>query len=62
MCSRLYSDVEATLPRTFVWLLQLFCFLLDVRPAYLFQEVLKVETRVVNGNSRKRSRKTKTKT
>ncbi|XP_037305932.2 TATA box-binding protein-associated factor RNA polymerase I subunit B [Pungitius pungitius] len=56
-CSRLYSDVEATLPRTFVWLLQLFCFLLEVKPADLFQEVLRVEARVVNGNSRKRSRK-----
>ncbi|KAM8831742.1 TATA box-binding protein-associated factor RNA polymerase I subunit B isoform 2-T2 [Spinachia spinachia] len=56
MCSRLYSDVEATLPRSFVWLLQLFCFLLDVKPAYLLQEVLRVEALVVKGNG-KRGRK-----
>ncbi|XP_071323992.1 TATA box-binding protein-associated factor RNA polymerase I subunit B [Trachinotus anak] len=45
-CGSHYSEVEATLPRSFVWLLQLFSFLLDVKPAYLYEEVLRVERRV----------------
>ncbi|XP_051265533.1 TATA box-binding protein-associated factor RNA polymerase I subunit B [Dicentrarchus labrax] len=58
-CRSHYSDVEATLPRTFVWLLQLFCFLLDVKPAFLYEEVLKVERRVINSTAA-RSPETKT--
>lgn len=45
-CKNHYSEVEETLPRSFVWLLQLFSFLLDVTPAYLYEEVLAVERRV----------------
>ncbi|TNN36458.1 TATA box-binding protein-associated factor RNA polymerase I subunit B [Liparis tanakae] len=65
MCSRLFVEVEASLPRSFVWLLQLFCFLLDVKPAYLMEEVLRVETRFINKARRTRTRtrtKTRTKT
>lgn len=43
---RHYGDAEPTLPRSFVWLLQLFSFTLDVEPCYLFEEVLEVERRV----------------
>ncbi|XP_008298933.1 TATA box-binding protein-associated factor RNA polymerase I subunit B [Stegastes partitus] len=42
-----YSEMEPTLPRSFVWLLQLFSFLLDVRPFYLYEEVLRVERLVL---------------
>ncbi|XP_060947936.1 TATA box-binding protein-associated factor RNA polymerase I subunit B, partial [Limanda limanda] len=47
-CRSHYSEVEATLPRSFVWLLQLFSFLLSVEPAHLYEEVLKVERRVLD--------------
>lgn len=57
-CRSHYSEVEATLPRTFVWLLQLFCFLLDVKPAYLYEEVLRVERRAFGGKTPRR-RKTR---
>ncbi|XP_070782239.1 TATA box-binding protein-associated factor RNA polymerase I subunit B [Enoplosus armatus] len=59
-CRSHYSEVEATLPRTFVWLLQLFSFLLDVKPAYLYEEVLMVERRVIGSKIPKRSKGTKT--
>ncbi|XP_018544251.1 TATA box-binding protein-associated factor RNA polymerase I subunit B [Lates calcarifer] len=65
-CRSHYSEVEATLPRSFVWMLQLFSFLLDVKPAYLYEEVLTVERRVfggktpLNGNVRRKGRKTRT--
>ena len=58
-----YSDVEPTLPRSFVWLLQLFSFTLDVKPFYLYEGVLKVERRVfgtktpLGGVSRRRRRR-----
>ncbi|XP_076613267.1 TATA box-binding protein-associated factor RNA polymerase I subunit B isoform X2 [Chaetodon auriga] len=52
-CRSHYSEVESTLPRTFVWLLQLFSFLLDVKPAYLYEEVLRVERRVFSGKTPK---------
>uniref|UniRef100_A0A3Q0RQD7 TATA box-binding protein-associated factor RNA polymerase I subunit B n=1 Tax=Amphilophus citrinellus TaxID=61819 RepID=A0A3Q0RQD7_AMPCI len=41
-----YSEVEVMLPRSFVWLLQLFSFMLDVKPSYLYEEVLSVERRI----------------
>ncbi|XP_074471961.1 TATA box-binding protein-associated factor RNA polymerase I subunit B [Sebastes fasciatus] len=63
MCTSVYSELEARLPRMFVWLLQLFCFLLDVKPAYLLEEVLKVERRVIGSKkSRRRKKKTETRT
>ncbi|XP_077409720.1 TATA box-binding protein-associated factor RNA polymerase I subunit B isoform X2 [Vanacampus margaritifer] len=40
------AALEVTLPRSFLWLLQLFCFLLQVSPAHLHQEVLNVERSV----------------
>lgn len=43
---RHYGEAEPTLPRSFVWLLRLFCFTLDVEPRDLFEEVLEVERRV----------------
>ncbi|XP_026163959.1 TATA box-binding protein-associated factor RNA polymerase I subunit B [Mastacembelus armatus] len=46
-CRSHYLEVEETLPRSFVWLLQLFSFLLDLKPDYLYEEVLKVERRVL---------------
>ncbi|XP_030261202.1 TATA box-binding protein-associated factor RNA polymerase I subunit B [Sparus aurata] len=62
-CSSHYSEVEPTLPRTFVWLLQLFGFLLDVKPAYLYEEVLKVERRAIDGKTHQRKkRRTRPKT
>ncbi|XP_061602382.1 TATA box-binding protein-associated factor RNA polymerase I subunit B [Cololabis saira] len=45
-CVSHLSEVEATLPRSFTWLLQLFSFLLDLQPCYLYEEVLAVERRV----------------
>ncbi|KAI3364674.1 hypothetical protein L3Q82_011449, partial [Scortum barcoo] len=60
-CSSHFSEVEPTLPRTFVWLLQLFAFLLDVKPAYVYEEVLKVERRVI-GSKTPRPRRTRTRT
>ncbi|XP_030578173.1 TATA box-binding protein-associated factor RNA polymerase I subunit B [Archocentrus centrarchus] len=41
-----YSEVEVMLPRSFVWLLQLFSFMLDVKPSDLYEEVLSVERRI----------------
>ncbi|XP_061785982.1 TATA box-binding protein-associated factor RNA polymerase I subunit B [Nerophis lumbriciformis] len=46
-CGSHYSAVEATLPRSFVWLLKLFSFLLQVSLAHLYQEVLSVERRLL---------------
>ncbi|XP_035986338.1 TATA box-binding protein-associated factor RNA polymerase I subunit B [Fundulus heteroclitus] len=45
-CSSHYGELEPTLPRSFVWLLQLFAFMLDVEPWRLFDAVLEVERRV----------------
>ncbi|XP_035473145.2 TATA box-binding protein-associated factor RNA polymerase I subunit B isoform X2 [Scophthalmus maximus] len=59
-CGSHYSEVEATLPRSFVWLLQLFCFLLDVEPAHLYEEVLKLERRVLTGRTARSKRPRRT--
>ncbi|XP_035986282.1 TATA box-binding protein-associated factor RNA polymerase I subunit B-like [Fundulus heteroclitus] len=45
-CSSHYGELEPTLPRSFVWLLQLFAFMLDVEAWRLFDAVLEVERRV----------------
>ncbi|XP_026196406.1 TATA box-binding protein-associated factor RNA polymerase I subunit B [Anabas testudineus] len=50
-CLSHYSEVEESLPRSFVWLLQLFSFLLDVKPAYLYEEVLRAERRVLGSKT-----------
>uniref|UniRef100_A0A3Q4GCP8 TATA box-binding protein-associated factor RNA polymerase I subunit B n=1 Tax=Neolamprologus brichardi TaxID=32507 RepID=A0A3Q4GCP8_NEOBR len=41
-----YKEVEATLPRSFIWLMQLFAFMFDVKPFCLYEEVLSVERRI----------------
>lgn len=38
--------MEDTLPHSFKWFLRLFSFLLDIRMACLYEEVLKVERRL----------------
>lgn len=43
--------MEPTLPRSFAWLLQLFSFLLDVKPADLYDEVLRLERKVFSGKT-----------
>ncbi|XP_054618487.1 TATA box-binding protein-associated factor RNA polymerase I subunit B isoform X2 [Dunckerocampus dactyliophorus] len=50
-CGSHYSVVEATLPRSFVWLLKLFSFLLQVSPAHLYQEVLSMERRLLRNRT-----------
>ncbi|XP_012679326.2 TATA box-binding protein-associated factor RNA polymerase I subunit B [Clupea harengus] len=47
VCKDHYAEVEATLPRMYVWLLGLFSFLLRVKPSAMHEEVLKVERRFV---------------
>uniref|UniRef100_A0A8C9ZKS9 TATA box-binding protein-associated factor RNA polymerase I subunit B n=1 Tax=Sander lucioperca TaxID=283035 RepID=A0A8C9ZKS9_SANLU len=54
-CRSHYSAVEDTLPRSFVWLLRLFCFLLDVPPESLYEETLRTERRLT-GHRRRRNR------
>ncbi|XP_041831440.1 TATA box-binding protein-associated factor RNA polymerase I subunit B isoform X2 [Melanotaenia boesemani] len=67
-CRSHYSEVEATLPRSFVWLLQLFSFILDVKPYYLYEEVLEVERKVFGAKhamypkGKKKKRRTETRT
>ncbi|XP_062293752.1 TATA box-binding protein-associated factor RNA polymerase I subunit B [Scomber scombrus] len=46
-CKSHYKEVEPTLPRMFVWLLQLFSFLLDVKPFCMYEEVLTMERRII---------------
>ncbi|XP_029352176.1 TATA box-binding protein-associated factor RNA polymerase I subunit B [Echeneis naucrates] len=60
-CQSHYSEMEPTLPRSFVWLLQLFSFLLDVKPALLYEEVLMVERRIFT-TTKKDKTKTRTRT
>ncbi|RVE56198.1 hypothetical protein OJAV_G00233630 [Oryzias javanicus] len=45
-CQNHFSDLEETLPSSFVWLMGLFSFLLDVKPSCLYEEVLSVERRL----------------
>ncbi|XP_057208832.1 TATA box-binding protein-associated factor RNA polymerase I subunit B-like isoform X1 [Triplophysa rosa] len=42
-CSNHFSEIEASLPRMYVWLLDLFSFLLGVSQAQVHKEVLNVE-------------------
>ncbi|XP_061610524.1 TATA box-binding protein-associated factor RNA polymerase I subunit B isoform X1 [Phyllopteryx taeniolatus] len=48
-----YEETEATLPRSYLWLLQLFSFLLQVNLSQLHLEVLKLERRVLSRKVRK---------
>ncbi|KAM3861470.1 TATA box-binding protein-associated factor RNA polymerase I subunit B [Diretmus argenteus] len=50
-CSSHYKEVEPTLPRGFVWLLELFSFLLEVKPSCLMEEVQHVEQRLLRGQT-----------
>lgn len=45
-CPAQYKEAEPALPRSFIWLLQLFSFLLQVKVSRLYKEVLQVERRV----------------
>uniref|UniRef100_A0A3Q2DHB3 TATA box-binding protein-associated factor RNA polymerase I subunit B n=1 Tax=Cyprinodon variegatus TaxID=28743 RepID=A0A3Q2DHB3_CYPVA len=45
-CSSHYTKLDPTLPRSFVWLLELFSFMLDVESWCLLHAVLRVERRV----------------
>ncbi|XP_067097884.1 TATA box-binding protein-associated factor RNA polymerase I subunit B [Osmerus mordax] len=49
-CRSHYDEVEDTLPKMFVWLLQLFSFILNVQPSCVYEEVLKVERRFLRKN------------
>nr|XP_043905528.1 TATA box-binding protein-associated factor RNA polymerase I subunit B isoform X2 [Solea senegalensis] len=51
-CVTHFSEMEAELPRSFMWLLQLFSFLLDVKPDCLYEAVLKVERRILATGTR----------
>lgn len=42
-CRTHYAEVKPTLPKTYVWLLELFSFLLGVKPEAVYEEVLEVE-------------------
>ncbi|KAI7799566.1 TATA box-binding protein-associated factor RNA polymerase I subunit B-like isoform X2 [Triplophysa rosa] len=44
-CSDHFSEIEASLPRMYVWLLDLFSFLLGVSQAQVHKEVLNIERR-----------------
>uniref|UniRef100_UPI003AAE66A4 TATA box-binding protein-associated factor RNA polymerase I subunit B-like n=1 Tax=Centroberyx gerrardi TaxID=166262 RepID=UPI003AAE66A4 len=57
-CSSHYQEVEPTLPRSYAWLLELLSFLLDVRPACVFEEVLSLERRLLRTRDPERERKT----
>ncbi|KAG7246867.1 hypothetical protein CRUP_002557 [Coryphaenoides rupestris] len=63
VCKSHYEDEQASLPRTYCWLLDLLAFLLGVTGALLHEEVLRVERLLVGGardqeerNMRSRSR------
>lgn len=49
LCYKLshYTEAEPTLPRMFVWTLELFAFVLDLTPALVYEGVLRVERRVL---------------
>lgn len=46
---RQYAQLEASLARSFIWLLRLFSFLLDVTADYLYEELRRVEAQVLSG-------------
>ncbi|XP_075873325.1 TATA box-binding protein-associated factor RNA polymerase I subunit B isoform X2 [Nelusetta ayraudi] len=54
---RQYVQLEASLARSFVWLLRLFGFLLGVTADYLYEELRRVEAQVLSGwrGTRRRS-------
>ncbi|XP_062406943.1 TATA box-binding protein-associated factor RNA polymerase I subunit B [Sardina pilchardus] len=56
-CKNHYAEVEPTLPRMYVWLLELFSFLLRVPPACMHLEVLRVEQRFTKGPRLKQNKK-----
>lgn len=62
-CKSHYAEVEVTLPRMYVWLLNLFSFLMGVKPGCVYEEVLKVERRFLGSSkSQPRARATPRKT
>ncbi|XP_014060329.2 TATA box-binding protein-associated factor RNA polymerase I subunit B isoform X1 [Salmo salar] len=62
-CKSHYAEVEVTLPRMYVWLLNLFSFLMGVKPGCVYEEVLKVERHFLGSSkSQPRARATPRKT
>ncbi|KAM9840326.1 TATA box-binding protein-associated factor RNA polymerase I subunit B [Aulostomus maculatus] len=59
VCRSHYPEVEPSLPRSFVWLLKFFSFLLQVKSEQMYEEVLSVERRVFT-NKTPKSHPTKT--
>ncbi|KAG7460606.1 hypothetical protein MATL_G00200570 [Megalops atlanticus] len=60
-CKDHFPEVEPTLPRTYAWLLDLFSFLLGVKPSLVHAEVCNLEGRLVKKRTRPRPRKPKRK-
>ncbi|XP_036405944.1 TATA box-binding protein-associated factor RNA polymerase I subunit B [Megalops cyprinoides] len=56
-CKDHFPEVEPTLPRTYVWLLDLFSFLLGVKPSLVHAEVCHLERRLVKDRTFPRPRK-----
>ncbi|XP_026146764.1 TATA box-binding protein-associated factor RNA polymerase I subunit B [Carassius auratus] len=50
MCGDHFSEIEPSLPRMYVWVLDLFSFILGVRRAEVHKEVLNVERRFLKRN------------
>ncbi|KAJ8270977.1 hypothetical protein GJAV_G00121390 [Gymnothorax javanicus] len=55
-CGDHFQEVEPTLPRSYVWVLGLFSFLLGVKPGHVHAEVCSVERRLVKSGSGTRTR------
>lgn len=51
-CGNHFSEMEPWLPRMYVWVLDLFSFILGVRQAEVYQEVLNVERRFLSRSHR----------
>lgn len=56
-CKSHFAEVEPSLPRMYVWLLELFSFLLHVTPPRLHLEVIKVEGQLVKCRRFQRKKK-----
>ncbi|XP_057679505.1 TATA box-binding protein-associated factor RNA polymerase I subunit B [Corythoichthys intestinalis] len=59
ICSSHYAETEPTLPRSFVWVVDLFAFMLRASPARLYREVLSMEKRVLAGHVISQRKKSK---
>lgn len=52
LCGDHFSEIEPSLPRMYVWVLDLFSFILGVRQAEVHKEVLSVKRRFLKRNHR----------